>query len=123
MLASGQIDPRLWGSDEFKSHADLCIHCKLCRTECPSGVDVSSLMLEAKAAYVDKHGLATSDWNFSRIEIWARMCSRFPILTNFLLRAAVHAASCSIGCWVSRVTGFCRGYAGPHIRAERPASV
>ena len=57
-VATGQIDPRLWGGDEFKAHADLCIHCKLCRTECPSAVDVSSLMLEAKAAYVEKHGLA-----------------------------------------------------------------
>ena len=85
MLASGQIDPRLWGADEFKAHADLCIHCKLCRTECPSAVDVSSLMLEAKAAHVDKHGLRTSDWIFSRIELWARLGSRFPIVTNFLL--------------------------------------
>jgi Fe-S oxidoreductase len=85
MFASGQIDPRLWGAEEFKSNADLCIHCKLCRTECPRGVDVSSLMLEAKAAYVDKHGLSSSDWIFSRIEMWARLGSRFPILTNFLL--------------------------------------
>ena len=85
MVASGQVDPRLWGSEEFKTNADLCIHCKLCRTECPSGVDVSSLMLEAKAAYVDKHGLPSSDWIFSRIELWARLGSRFPILTNFLL--------------------------------------
>ena len=42
-------------------------------------------MLEAKAAHVDKHGLPTSDWIFSRIELWARLGSRFPIMTNFLL--------------------------------------
>jgi len=84
-IATGQVDPRLWGGDEFKAHADLCIHCNLCRTECPSAVDVSSLMLEAKAAYVEKHGLPPSDWVFSRIEFWARLGSRFPILTNFLL--------------------------------------
>ena len=84
-VATGQVDPRLWGADEFKAHADLCIHCKLCRTECPSAVDVSSLMLEAKAAYVEKHGLPPGDWIFSRIEFWARLGSRFPIITNFLL--------------------------------------
>jgi FAD/FMN-containing dehydrogenase/Fe-S oxidoreductase len=84
-VVTGQVDPRLWGSDEFKEHADLCIHCKLCRSECPSAVDVSSLMLEAKAAYVEKHGLPPSDWVFSRIEFWARLGSRFPIITNFLL--------------------------------------
>jgi Fe-S oxidoreductase len=84
-VATGQVDPRLWGADEFKAHADLCIHCKLCRSECPSAVDVSSLMLEAKAAYVEKHGLPPTDWMFSRIEFWARLGSRFPIITNFLM--------------------------------------
>ncbi len=79
------VDPRSWGTDEFKAKADLCIHCNLCQTECPSAVDVSSLMLEAKAAYVENHGLRTSDWVFSRIEMWARLGSQFPILTNFLL--------------------------------------
>jgi FAD/FMN-containing dehydrogenase/Fe-S oxidoreductase len=85
MLATGQIDPRLWGDDEFKEHADLCIHCKMCRTECPRGVDVSSLMLEAKAAYVEKHGLPPGDWIFSRIELWAELSSRFPIVATALL--------------------------------------
>ncbi len=84
-VATGAVDPRLWGSDEMKAHADLCIHCKLCRSECPSGVDVSSLMLEAKSAYVEQHGLPPSDWIFSRLELWARLGTRFPIITNFLL--------------------------------------
>jgi FAD/FMN-containing dehydrogenase/Fe-S oxidoreductase len=84
-VATGMVDPRAWGSDELKANADLCIHCQLCRSECPSAVDVSSLMLEAKAAYVERHGLPPSDWIFSRLEVWARLGSRFPILTNFLL--------------------------------------
>ena len=88
---TGEVDPRLWGADEFKAHADLCIHCKLCRTECPSGVDVSSLMLEAKAAYVEKHGLPPGDWIFSRIELWAQLGSRFPIADQFPALAALHA--------------------------------
>ncbi len=84
-VATGAVDPRAWGSDELKAHADLCIHCKLCRPECPSGVDVSSLMVEAKAAYVEAHGLSPGDWIFSRLELWARLASRMPIVTNFLL--------------------------------------
>jgi FAD/FMN-containing dehydrogenase/Fe-S oxidoreductase len=84
-VASGSIDPRLWGTEEFKARADLCIHCKLCRTECPSGVDVSALMLEAKAAFTENHGIPPGDWIFSRMELWARIASRLPIVTNFLL--------------------------------------
>ena len=79
-LAAGAIDPKLWGTEEFKANADLCIHCNLCPTECPSGVDVSSLMLEAKAAYVENHGLPPGDWMLSRVELWSRLASRLPIL-------------------------------------------
>ena len=93
-----------WGTDEMKAHADLCIHCKLCRTECPSGVDVSSLMLEAKAAYVEQHGLPPSDWIFSRLELWARLGTRFPILTNFLLTRRWSRGSW-IGSWACRDIG------------------
>ncbi len=84
-IASGQLDPKLWGTEEFRESAGLCLHCKLCSTECPSGVDVSTLMLEAKAAYVENHGLPPADWAFSRIELWARIASRLPILSNAFL--------------------------------------
>jgi formate hydrogenlyase subunit 6/NADH:ubiquinone oxidoreductase subunit I len=46
-VAVGQVDPKLWGTEQFQANASLCIHCKLCKSECPAGVDVSSLMLEA----------------------------------------------------------------------------
>jgi Fe-S oxidoreductase len=42
-------------------------------------------MLEAKAAYIEQHGLSPSDWIFSRLELWARLGSRVPILANLLL--------------------------------------
>ena len=83
-MATGAVDPRLWGSEEMKANADLCIHCTMCRTECPAGVDVSSLMIEAKAAYVDLHGLASEDRTLSRVDFWAGLASRFPILCNAL---------------------------------------
>lgn len=84
-IANGDLDPKLWGSEELMRHADLCIHCNLCVTECPSGVDVSSLMLEAKAAYVENHGLSPSEWAMARVDLWARFSSRFPILANAVL--------------------------------------
>ncbi len=110
-LLAGEIDPRLWGAEEFKANADLCIHCKQCTSECPSGVDVSSLMLEAKAAYVEKHGLPTRDWISSRVELWARLGSQFPPLSNFLMsRRRVR--------WlVERLLGLSRHRVLPPVRA------
>ncbi|WP_435016733.1 FAD-binding and (Fe-S)-binding domain-containing protein [Tundrisphaera sp. TA3] len=84
-MATGAVDPRLWGSEEMKANADLCIHCTMCRSECPAGVDVSSLMIEAKAAYVDLHGLAPDDRTLSRVDFWSGLASRFPILCNALV--------------------------------------
>lgn len=84
-LMAGTIDPKLWGTDELRQNADLCIHCNLCSRECPSGLDVSSLMLEAKAAYAENHGLPPVDWMLSRVDLWSRVASRFPIISNALL--------------------------------------
>ena len=84
-IASGALDTKLWGSEALKANADLCIHCHLCKSECPAGIDVSALMLEAKAAYVQEHGLTPSGWLLSRIEVWSRWGSRFPILGNALM--------------------------------------
>src|SRR5262249_30646709 len=84
-VAAGTVDPKLWGTEEFTANADLCTHCNLCVRECPSGVDVSSLMLEAKAAFVENHGLPPGAWVFSRVELWSRLASRVPLLYNALM--------------------------------------
>ena len=84
-MATGAVDPRLWGSEEMKANADLCIHCTSCRSECPAGVDISSLMVEAKAAYVEIHGLAPTDWFLSRVDLWSKLASWTPISWNALL--------------------------------------
>lgn len=84
-LMAGTVDPKFWGTEELRQNADLCIHCNLCVKECPSGLDVSTLMLEAKAAYAENHGLPPVDWMLSRIDLWSRVASRFPIISNALL--------------------------------------
>jgi FAD/FMN-containing dehydrogenase/Fe-S oxidoreductase len=115
-LAAGTIDPKFWGAEEFRRNADLCIHCNMCQKECPSGVDVSSLMLEAKAAYVENHGVPPGDWWLSRVERWSRLASRFPILTNALLgnRAARWAFERLFG--LSRLRRLPRAHRTPFVR-------
>lgn len=84
-IATGVLDPKTWGSEELKEVADLCVHCNMCTIECPAGVDVSSLMLEAKAAFVEDHGLTTNDWLLSRVDLWSALASRTPIMFNALM--------------------------------------
>jgi FAD/FMN-containing dehydrogenase/Fe-S oxidoreductase len=84
-ILDGQLDPQQIATDEFKAIADLCVHCHQCRTECPAGVDIPNLMLEAKAAYVESHGLTLSDWVLSRIDLASRLGSILSPLSNRLL--------------------------------------
>ncbi len=55
-IIHGHLDADLLKSAEVKQVMDLCLNCKLCLTECPTGVDVPSLALRARAEYVRAHG-------------------------------------------------------------------
>ncbi len=119
-VAAGVVDPKLWGSEEVKRAAELCVHCRLCDDECPAGVDVSGLMLEAKAAYVENHGLAPSDWVFSRIETWSKLASRFPRSTNALMASPAARWALERLTGLSRLRRLPRAHRTPFVRrAER----
>ena len=81
----GDLDPRELASDELRSIADYCIHCNMCRLECPASVDVSRLMLEAKANHVAENGLQRTDWFFANLEGWSKWCSANAVFANAML--------------------------------------
>ena len=87
----------------------------------PSAVDVSSLMLEAKAAYVEKHGLPPGDWIFSRHR--ALGAAGQPVSDHDQLPAvAAPVALAARRCSASRGTGSCPGCAARRSRAGPPRS-
>ena len=119
-ISTGALDPRLWGSEEMKANADLCIHCTSCRSECPAGIDISSLMVEAKAAYVEIHGLAPTDWYLSRVDLWSKLASRVPISWNAITsnRFARWLLERTFG--ISRLRSLPKAHRTPFLRrAER----
>jgi len=89
-LISGLLTGRLPLSeltrDEFKQVADLCVHCHMCRLECPARVDIPRLMRESKGAYVAANGLAISEWVFTRLELIDRVGSLLSPMSNWALR-------------------------------------
>jgi Fe-S oxidoreductase/FAD/FMN-containing dehydrogenase len=78
-------DPDAVTADEVREVAELCVNCKMCRDECPARVDVSKLMLEAKAADQAEHGLDRAEWVLARTEAFASTGSNFAPLVNGLL--------------------------------------
>ena len=55
--SSGRLREGDFDSPEFRQFLDLCINCKACSVECPSGVDVSKIIAAARAEYVRRKGL------------------------------------------------------------------
>lgn len=66
-----------------KEIVDLCVHCHMCRLECPANVDIPKLMLEAKASYMRTNGSNLSDWLLARIELLAAVAGRLPGVANW----------------------------------------
>jgi len=84
-VLTGRIGLETLTGDEFKAVADLCVHCHMCRLECPAGVDVPKLMREGKGAYVSSNGLSLSDWVMTRIDWLGALGSLISPVANWAL--------------------------------------
>ena len=88
-MVSGENVFEMMATDEARRVAESCFNCKQCELECPSGVDIPHLMLEARAQNVAVHGLSKTDWLLSRFHTYAKFASRFTMMTNRMLRYGV----------------------------------
>ena len=61
LALSGQLGPDALTADEMAETMKLCVSCKACRRECPTGVDMAKMKTEVLAARNAKHGLALRD--------------------------------------------------------------
>lgn len=67
-VLTGALDLNILTGDEFKTIADLCVHCHACRLECPAGVDVPRLMCESKGAFAAANGFSPAEWAMTRLD-------------------------------------------------------
>lgn len=84
-ILTGTLPPGSVVEDACKEIADLCVHCHMCRLECPAQVDVPKLMVEAKAAYVATNNEPLSDWLLTRIDQVCATASRFSRVANWAI--------------------------------------
>ena len=62
---------------------DLCLACKGCKAECPSGVDMAKLKFAFEAEYYKKHRRPLRDYLFGYFHVTAKLFSSVAPLINF----------------------------------------
>jgi len=78
LAISGQLGEAGLASDEVKDTLDLCVSCKGCKRDCPTGVDMAKFKIEARAARVKRHGLTLRDKLVAFMPRYAAAASRMP---------------------------------------------
>ena len=82
LALSGQLGPDAFASDDMMETLKLCVSCKACRRECPTGVDMAKMKIEVLAARTAKNGLSLRDRLIAYLPRYAATGSRFSFLLN-----------------------------------------
>jgi FAD/FMN-containing dehydrogenase/Fe-S oxidoreductase len=82
LAISGQLGPDALSSDAMADTLKLCVSCKACRHECPTGVDMAKMKIEVLAARVKKHGLTLRDRLVGYLPHYAAFAAKFAPLAN-----------------------------------------
>ena len=70
--------------DRLHEALDLCVECKACKAECPSGVDLAKIKYEVLAHRHRTHGVPLRDRAFANIAELLRLGSLVPGIANRL---------------------------------------
>ena len=78
LALTGQLGADAMAGDEVAAALKLCVSCKACRRECPTGVDMARMKIEALAARAARHG----------IDLRSRLVAELPRYAPWAARAA-----------------------------------
>ncbi len=88
-MLDGRLSPEAEAGDRVRDALDLCLSCKACKAECPSGVDMARLKSDFLHHYHRNRKRSLADRIFGAPEVLARIASGFGPLPALLGRTGV----------------------------------
>ncbi|MGO2392924.1 MULTISPECIES: FAD-binding and (Fe-S)-binding domain-containing protein [unclassified Halomonas] len=82
LVLSGQLGDGGLASDDVKEALDLCVSCKGCKRDCPTGVDMAKFKIEARTARARLKGISLRDRMVGEMPRYAPWASKFSVLVN-----------------------------------------
>jgi len=82
LALSGQLGSDGLTATAVRAAMDLCVACKGCKRECPTGVDMARMKIEFLAHYKARHGYSLRDRLVAGLPDYAASASRVPWLFN-----------------------------------------
>ena len=98
LAITGQLGPAALIADEMAETMKLCVSCKACRRECPTGVDMARMKIEVQAARAGKFELSLHEKLVGFLPRYASHASRWHHFFNLrdrspLLRKALQTVA------------------------------
>ena len=83
---SGDLDADATDVEFLDEVLDLCVGCKGCARDCPSGVDLAKMKAEVSHEHHRRHGVALRERLFANVETLSRLGSALAPLSNLAPR-------------------------------------
>jgi FAD/FMN-containing dehydrogenase/Fe-S oxidoreductase len=109
LALSGQVGMDGLASRAVKEALDLCVSCKGCKRECPTSVDMAKMKIEARHAWVRKHGLTLRDRIVAFLPRYAAVASRCAGLMRWVDGTPLLSG------WIKRGLGIAPERSLPHF--------
>ncbi|WP_250564126.1 FAD-binding and (Fe-S)-binding domain-containing protein [Sphaerisporangium fuscum] len=75
-----------WRSPEVHEALDLCLSCKGCASDCPTGIDMAAYKSEMLYQSYRGRLRPASHYSLGRLPFWSRLAGRMPRAVNAVLR-------------------------------------
>ncbi|MEM7129496.1 MAG: FAD-linked oxidase C-terminal domain-containing protein [Chloroflexota bacterium] len=89
LALTGQLEAAGLADEELRPVMELCLECKACKSECPTGVDMARLKSEFLHQYRQAHGTTFKDRLMSRMDWISKGGSWLAPLSNWMLSTPV----------------------------------